>query len=201
MTAGIEGSSDDMTVFEDYAPDALVRAAFCSEANFSSWADPRGVELEISRIMYPAPRLQADELAGGIFHYGNRFFLQCLEGPREAIEAIYRRNSDDVRHKNTELLVVEPIERRMFPENHELRQHAPAAAAIARPPRRRRIQSVQDYTRDAGRIPADVRRDAPLRSIGDQSPEVFRQPLTEAVRSLACGGEMVATGGLEPPTS
>ncbi|HKL50891.1 MAG TPA: BLUF domain-containing protein [Wenzhouxiangellaceae bacterium] len=117
MTAGIEGSSDDMTVFEDYAPDALVRAAFCSEANFSSWADPRGVELEISRIMYPAPRLQADELAGGIFHYGNRFFLQCLEGPREAIEAIYRRNSDDVRHKNTELLVVEPIERRMFPEN------------------------------------------------------------------------------------
>lgn len=117
MAAGIEGPSDDMTAFEDYAPDALVRAAFCSEANFSSWADPRGVELEISRIMYPAPRLQADALAGGIFHYGNRYFLQCVEGPRDAVEAIYRRNLDDVRHRNTELLVVEPIEQRMFPEN------------------------------------------------------------------------------------
>jgi hypothetical protein len=117
MSTRKEGFCDDMTAFEDYAPGAMVRVAFCSEANFSSWADPRGVELEISRIMYPAPRTQADELAGGIFHYGNRYFLQCLEGPREAVEAIYRRNHDDVRHRNTELLVVESIEQRMFAEN------------------------------------------------------------------------------------
>lgn len=106
-----------MTALENHAPEALLRVAFCSEANFSSWADPRGVELEISRIMYPAPRTQADELTGGIFHVGNRYFLQVLEGPREAVETIYRRNCDDVRHRNTELLAVEPIERRMFPEN------------------------------------------------------------------------------------
>jgi len=106
-----------MTAFDDHAAGTMLRAAFCSEANFSSWADPRGIELEVSRIMYPAPRLQADELTGGIFHYGNRFFLQVIDGPREAVEAIYRRNCDDVRHKNTELLVVEAIDQRMFPEN------------------------------------------------------------------------------------
>src|SRR6056297_205435 len=112
-----EGFCDYMTAFEDYAPDAMLRVAFCSEANFSSWADPRGVELEISRIMYPAPRTQADNLVGGIFHYGNRYFLQCLEGPREAVESIYRRNFKDVRHKNSKLLLVESINRRLFPEN------------------------------------------------------------------------------------
>ncbi len=117
MDPGIEGPSNDMTALENHAPDALLRIAFCSEANFSSWADPRGVELEISRIMYPAPRTHADELAGGIFHFGNRYFLQCLEGPRDAVDAIYGRNCDDVRHKNTELLAVEPITRRLFPEN------------------------------------------------------------------------------------
>lgn len=106
-----------MTALENHAPDALLRIAFCSEANFSSWADPRGVELEISRIMYPSPRTPADEITGGIFHYGNRYFLQCLEGPREAVEAIYRRNRDDVRHRNTELLVVQAIDGRMFPKN------------------------------------------------------------------------------------
>lgn len=117
MKTGTEGITDQMTAFEDYAPDALVRAAFCSEANFSSWADPRGVELEISRIMYPAPRTGADEVSGGIFHYGNRYFLQCLEGPREAVEAIYRRNCNDDRHKTSQLLAVEPITQRMFAEN------------------------------------------------------------------------------------
>lgn len=106
-----------MTAFEDHAPGTMLRAAFCSKANFSSWADSRGVELEISRIMYPAPRTEADELTGGIFHYGNRNFLQCVEGPREAVESIYRRNCNDPRHKNSELLVVEPISRRLFPEN------------------------------------------------------------------------------------
>jgi len=117
MSTRKNGFCDDMTALEDYAPGAILRVAFCSEANFSSWADPRGVELEISRIMYPAPRTQADELAGGIFHYGNRYFLQCIEGPREAVEAIYQRNCDDARHKNTELLAAAPITRRMFPGN------------------------------------------------------------------------------------
>lgn len=106
-----------MNAFDDHAPDELLRVAFCSEANFSSWADPRGVELEISRIMYPSPRTESDALSGGIFHYGNRYFLQCMEGPRKAVEALYARTCSDVRHKNCELLVVEPIGRRMFAEN------------------------------------------------------------------------------------
>lgn len=106
-----------MTSFDGLATDALVRAAFCSEANFSSWANSRGVEVEISRIMYPSPRLEADQRCGGIFHCGNRYFLQCIEGPREDVQRLWQRNVDDVRHKRQQLLVVEPVSERLFPEN------------------------------------------------------------------------------------
>lgn len=106
-----------MSPLDDYAPDALVRAAFCSEANFSSWADPRGVELEISRIMYPSPRTESDQAVGGIFHYGNRRFLQCLEGPREHVQALLERNRGDARHKNQKILSVRRIDERMFRPN------------------------------------------------------------------------------------
>lgn len=106
-----------MTSFDGFSADALVRAAFCSGANFSSWADPRGVEVEISRIMYPSPRLDADQLCGGIFHVGNRYFLQCIEGPRQAVEELWQRTQNDVRHRNPELLIVEAIGERLFPKN------------------------------------------------------------------------------------
>ena len=106
-----------MTSFDGYGSDDLLRAAFCSEANFSSWADPRGLELEISRIMYPSPRTDADQLCGGIFHEGNRYFLQCIEGPRRAVEELRQRNLDDPRHRNQKLIVVEPISERLFPAN------------------------------------------------------------------------------------
>ena len=106
-----------MTSFDGYGSDDLLRAAFCSEANFSSWADPRGLELEISRIMYPSPRTDADHLCGGIFHEGNRYFLQCIEGPRHAVERLWQRNVDDARHRNQKLIIVEPISQRLFPGN------------------------------------------------------------------------------------
>jgi len=112
---------------EAYATETVLRIAFCSEANFSGWADSRGVELEISRIMYPAPRTEADQQTGGIFHYGNRCFLQCVEGPRQAVEFIFEKTRNDARHKNSVLLSVEPISERMFPENSMsyvgMRQH------------------------------------------------------------------------------
>jgi len=63
-----------MTSFDEHSPDALVRTAFCSQANFSSWADPRGVELEISRIMYP---------------------MSCASMREELLELLKRRGIDE----------------------------------------------------------------------------------------------------------
>jgi hypothetical protein len=67
--------------------------------------------------MYPSPRTEANQRCGGIFHEGNRYFLQCIEGPREAVEELWQRNVDDARHRNQQLLVVEAIDERLFPPN------------------------------------------------------------------------------------
>jgi len=104
-----------MAAFDDHAPDALLRLMFISRANFSNWADARGVELEISRIMYPSPRTSADDRVGGIFHQRNRWFLQCIEGPRDALQAVWQRHLADPRHTDSTIRVLEPIERRSFP--------------------------------------------------------------------------------------
>lgn len=103
-----------MQLSERFERDARVRAAFCSEANFSHWANPRGAQLEVSRIMYPSPESPHLGAIGGIFHARNRFYLQVIEGPVESVEWYLTRVENDPRHKNFKLICVEPIEGRRF---------------------------------------------------------------------------------------
>lgn len=93
-----------MKLLETFPRDALVHVAFCSEANFSDWADPRGPELEVSRILYPAPRTAHHESIGGIFHSGDRFYLQVVEGPVEDVAWYIDRVAHDPRHKRVQVL-------------------------------------------------------------------------------------------------
>lgn len=103
-----------LSVLRKHAPDALLCVLMSSEANFSGWADPRGVELEVSRIMYPSPRAEADQLVGGAFHHFERYFLRYLEGPRHALDFVHQRAVNDARHKNVSILRAEETGRRTF---------------------------------------------------------------------------------------
>lgn len=103
-----------MNLLQDFPPDTLVRAAFCSEANFSGWADPRGRELEVSRIMYPSPRTGHHEAVGGIFHSGDGYYLQLVEGPVEDVAWYIAHVSQDPRHKRVEVLHAEEIHSHTF---------------------------------------------------------------------------------------
>ncbi|MDT8410101.1 MAG: BLUF domain-containing protein [Wenzhouxiangellaceae bacterium] len=107
--------SEPQSSLEAFDPDALVRVAFCSEANFSTWADRHGIEVEVSRIMYRTPRTPADELVGGIFHCGNRYFFQCIEGPAGAVHSFCHRIAEDRRHRQTTIQAIEGILERAFP--------------------------------------------------------------------------------------
>jgi len=139
-----------MTSFDEHSPDALVRTAFCSQANFSSWADPRGVELEISRIMYPSPRTEADQAVGGIFHYGNRRFLQCLDGPNRFVRELVERNRADKRHINQQILMVRPIESPLFPPN--TMSYASMREQLLELLKRRGIDEFDPYRLDAAML-------------------------------------------------
>ena len=130
---GLQGGSlatvIHMAEFSEFDDERLLLMAFCSEANFTSWASSSGMEIEVSRIMYRSPRSEADDRVGGIFHCGDRFFLLCLEGPCRDLEFYFRRSEADERHRNTRLLTLEPVEQRVFREGTMsyagLRQHLP----------------------------------------------------------------------------
>ena len=52
----------------------------------------------------------------GLLLYHEDRFMQALEGPREAVEALYRRIALDPRHRNVALEFSEPEEERLFPD-------------------------------------------------------------------------------------
>ncbi len=103
-----------MKFIDRFEAGALVRAAFCSEANFSHWADPRGPELEVSRILYPAPQSLHFQVIGGIFHSGDRFYLQVVEGPVESVDWYLKRTEHDPRHTRFHLICADAADRRRF---------------------------------------------------------------------------------------
>ncbi|MCC7247558.1 MAG: BLUF domain-containing protein [Lysobacter sp.] len=52
----------------------------------------------------------------GLLLYHEDRFMQALEGPREEVEALYRRIALDSRHRNVALEFSEPEEERLFPD-------------------------------------------------------------------------------------
>ncbi|MFU8779620.1 MAG: BLUF domain-containing protein [Kiritimatiellia bacterium] len=52
----------------------------------------------------------------GALCYGPRYFLQCLEGPREEVNKLYNMIVADPRHTDVTLLSFFEIEERMFSE-------------------------------------------------------------------------------------
>lgn len=103
-----------MTTSNPYNANELVQAAMCSEANFSHWADSRGVELEVSRILYPAPPNEHLNEVGGIFHAGNSYYLQVIEGPPASVDWYLEHLEADERHKGAKMLHTQPIRFRRF---------------------------------------------------------------------------------------
>ncbi|MCM0000630.1 MAG: BLUF domain-containing protein [Erythrobacter sp.] len=59
-------------------------------------------------------------------------YLQLIEGPAEAIDALYARICEDDRHANVELLLSEPMGERMFPNWAMLDDQSPSLFWSAR---------------------------------------------------------------------
>lgn len=53
-------------------------------------------------------------------------YLQLIEGPAEAIDALYARICEDDRHANVELLLSEDVDARLFPNWAMLDDEAPS---------------------------------------------------------------------------
>ena len=92
----------------------LVRLVYSSRATFSPSADGVSIEPQVARILLQSRRGNARSAIGGVLYYGDGFFLQCLEGPRDTVEALTEKIWQDPRHDDCRVLKKEAIDARLF---------------------------------------------------------------------------------------
>jgi hypothetical protein len=91
----------------------LVRLTYASTATFESDAKG-GIEAEVARILLQSRKNNPKNELGGVLHYGNGYFFQCLEGPRDHVNRTYQKLLKDPRHKNVQVLTTASIKDRLF---------------------------------------------------------------------------------------
>lgn len=69
---------------------------------------------ELLEILQTSHRNNARDDISGLLLYKEGTFMQVLEGPEEAVLALYAKIERDMRHKNAQILVNVPIHERMF---------------------------------------------------------------------------------------
>ncbi|MBA1145679.1 BLUF domain-containing protein [Ectothiorhodospiraceae bacterium WFHF3C12] len=93
----------------------LVRLNYASTATFQPNVSG-GIEVSVARILAESRRNNSECRIGGVLHYGDGYFFQCLEGEREVVNERYHRISQDDRHKDVQLLSFDRVSNRMFPD-------------------------------------------------------------------------------------
>ncbi len=73
-------------------------------------------QLEQLFLMARPKNTQAGVTGVLLYHDGN--FMQCLEGPSEAVQQTFRRIKGDARHTGVTVIIDEPIEERSIGEWH-----------------------------------------------------------------------------------
>jgi len=91
----------------------LVRLNYASTATFQPNVQG-GVEVEVARILKQSRRNNRELAVGGVLHYGNGYFFQCLEGERDSVEQLYRRIAQDPRHTEVRTLGIGAVTERLF---------------------------------------------------------------------------------------
>lgn len=91
----------------------LTRLTYASTATFKS--DVKGgIESSVARILLQSRRNNPKAGLGGVLHYGNGYFFQCLEGSREQVNRAYHKISEDHRHSDVQVISSLSIEKRLF---------------------------------------------------------------------------------------
>jgi len=94
----------------------LIRLTYCSTATFAESNQSAGIEKEVARILMQSRRNNPKRELGGVLHYGNGYFFQTLEGQRDNVNERYEKIVTDPRHRDVELLSVQRVSDRLFPD-------------------------------------------------------------------------------------
>lgn len=92
----------------------LIRLTYASRANFEPASDGISIEPTVARILLQSRRNNVQQAIGGVLYYGDGFFFQCLEGPRDAVESLADQIRQDERHRDFKVLRKQPVDERLF---------------------------------------------------------------------------------------
>jgi hypothetical protein len=76
--------------------------------------DPQEIDFGISQILAKSRQNNAKVAVTGALMFNAGCFAQVLEGPQDAVEAVFERIQRDERHGDVSLLAFDPIEARAF---------------------------------------------------------------------------------------
>lgn len=82
---------------------------------YASTPTPACTPEEISKIVEVSRENNRRDGVTGVLCHDHRYFLQWIEGPRDAINVLYNKLVTDDRHKNLVILDYAPIFAREFP--------------------------------------------------------------------------------------
>ncbi len=69
---------------------------------------------DIEQIIHAAQTHNVEQGITGMLYFNNNYFLQCLEGDREKVNALYNSIVKDARHHNVVILSYQEINSRDF---------------------------------------------------------------------------------------
>lgn len=98
------------TALSKIEDNALVRLVYASSLTFKSRFKPAIFQ----NVEQDARQYNQQNGITGTLCYGNGQFLQCLEGQKKVLLPLLQEIFDDTRHKETKILIVQPIEQRDF---------------------------------------------------------------------------------------
>lgn len=107
----IESQNDDLILIlgDKMMSTQLIRLVYASKATFKPFAADQGIDKNVASILATARRENKRNNLVGALYYGNGCFFQCLEGTREAIDALYAKLQKDPRHTQLQILSTQPI--------------------------------------------------------------------------------------------
>ncbi|MCD8520699.1 MAG: BLUF domain-containing protein [Saccharospirillaceae bacterium] len=90
----------------------LVRLIYASHKT-EFWND-----LELGKLLENAQRFNKAKNITGILYFNRKYFLQCLEGQRDDVSALYSEIVQDRRHRDVQILAFEEINEREMEQWH-----------------------------------------------------------------------------------
>jgi hypothetical protein len=80
---------------------------------------------DLLKLLLDARAHNVEHHITGLLLYHEHHFMQILEGPRDAVLALYQRISEDPRHRDLILDLSEPAQARLFPDWQMALAHVP----------------------------------------------------------------------------